>query len=388
VADLDQDNITPRAAVSEPLDEELAGLLAPRFDTRKTAEREGLPPGYRMRADAHYVDQLSARSADVPMRLVLVDDIDSPDVDTSADPAPLRALTQSVAEHGVVQPLLVRRDGSRYRLIAGRKRLAAARAAGIARVACLVHVVDDAEAAALARAVDVQAASPRTSSPSAARPGLAAEILAQVGDAMSTLQSATTLLGDDASPMVRRVALELVRSATWRATWLLRAAAILERTHRWQFRTHLVGSVLARIRDGFAADARLHGIDVTLQVEDWNVTGDLDEDAFVAGISGAIVATAGLAGTAEARVVVIARRSEAGTVAIDVSQSAAAPEDTIDERFFDPAWIERAGGRQAAIGAAVAKAVADRHAGSAALIVETEQGSTLQIRIGRAAARH
>jgi hypothetical protein len=31
------------------------------FEIRKNVEREGLPPSYRMRADAHYVDQLSAR---------------------------------------------------------------------------------------------------------------------------------------------------------------------------------------------------------------------------------------------------------------------------------------------------------------------------------------
>src|SRR5262249_46647200 len=161
---------------------------------------------------------LSTRSADVPMRLLIVDDIDPPDSSAADDPNALRTLTQSVAEHGVVQPLLVRCDGSRYRLIAGRKRLAAARAAGIARLPCLVHVVDDAEAAALAEAVEVHAGSPRGASPSlAARPGLGADVLAQVGDAMATLQSATTLLGDDASAMVRRVALDLVRSATWRA---------------------------------------------------------------------------------------------------------------------------------------------------------------------------
>src|SRR4029453_2753085 len=35
--------------------------------------REGLPPSYRMRADAHYVDQLTARTPDVPHPAVAPD---------------------------------------------------------------------------------------------------------------------------------------------------------------------------------------------------------------------------------------------------------------------------------------------------------------------------
>src|SRR5438552_215821 len=99
-----------------------------------------------MRADAHYVDQLSARSPDVPMRLIATSDIDAEDLDESFDAAAIRALSQSIGTVGMVQPLLVRRDGSRYRLIAGRKRLAAARSADIARVPCMVYSADDGEA--------------------------------------------------------------------------------------------------------------------------------------------------------------------------------------------------------------------------------------------------
>ena len=32
--------------------------------------REGLPPGFRMRADAHYVDQLDTRMSSIPVRLI------------------------------------------------------------------------------------------------------------------------------------------------------------------------------------------------------------------------------------------------------------------------------------------------------------------------------
>jgi ParB family chromosome partitioning protein len=51
----------------------------------------------------------------------------------------LRALTDSVRSHGVLQPLVVRAAGDGYQLIAGERRLRAAREAGLAEVP--VHLV-------------------------------------------------------------------------------------------------------------------------------------------------------------------------------------------------------------------------------------------------------
>jgi ParB family chromosome partitioning protein len=49
----------------------------------------------------------------------------------SVDPEELKDLTESIRTHGVLQPLLVTFDGSDYRLIAGQRRLQAARLAGL-----------------------------------------------------------------------------------------------------------------------------------------------------------------------------------------------------------------------------------------------------------------
>jgi hypothetical protein len=78
-----------------------------------------------MRADAHYVEQLSARSGDQPLRSIAIEEIEATGSPVADD---LQALVRSIAAHGIVQPLIVRRDGDGYRLIAGRKRLTAARA--------------------------------------------------------------------------------------------------------------------------------------------------------------------------------------------------------------------------------------------------------------------
>ena len=54
----------------------------------------------------------------------------------------LDELRDSIAENGVLQPLTVRMKGDRFELIAGERRLRAARLAGLAEVPCIVVDVD------------------------------------------------------------------------------------------------------------------------------------------------------------------------------------------------------------------------------------------------------
>ena len=50
------------------------------------------------------------------------------------DEAALESLAESIRTHGVVQPLLVRRRGEEFELIAGERRWRAAKIAGLTRV--------------------------------------------------------------------------------------------------------------------------------------------------------------------------------------------------------------------------------------------------------------
>jgi ParB family chromosome partitioning protein len=60
------------------------------------------------------------------------------------DKAGLDDLTASVRQHGVLQPILVRPEtGSRYQLIAGERRLRAARAVGLTIIPALIEEIDD-----------------------------------------------------------------------------------------------------------------------------------------------------------------------------------------------------------------------------------------------------
>ena len=54
----------------------------------------------------------------------------------------LEELRDSIAQHGVLQPLTVRQKGERFELIAGERRLRAARMAGLAEVPCIIMDVD------------------------------------------------------------------------------------------------------------------------------------------------------------------------------------------------------------------------------------------------------
>ena len=62
---------------------------------------------------------------------------------THFDEGSLEGLADSIRTHGVVQPLLVRRQGERYELIAGERRWRAARLAGLTKVPIVVKDVPD-----------------------------------------------------------------------------------------------------------------------------------------------------------------------------------------------------------------------------------------------------
>ena len=62
---------------------------------------------------------------------------------THFDEAALESLAESIRSHGIVQPLLVRRKGDRYELVAGERRWRAAKLAGITRVPVVVKEVPD-----------------------------------------------------------------------------------------------------------------------------------------------------------------------------------------------------------------------------------------------------
>jgi len=68
----------------------------------------------------------------------------------------LQELSQSIRIHGILQPLSVRRVGVSYELIAGERRLRAARLAGLTEIPCIVMHMDDRESGLTALVENLQ----------------------------------------------------------------------------------------------------------------------------------------------------------------------------------------------------------------------------------------
>ncbi|MDI3316844.1 MAG: ParB/RepB/Spo0J family partition protein [Bacillota bacterium] len=72
------------------------------------------------------------------------------------DDAKLQELVASVKEHGVLEPVIVRRAGERYELVAGERRWRAASQAGLAEIPAILRDVDDRQMLELALIENIQ----------------------------------------------------------------------------------------------------------------------------------------------------------------------------------------------------------------------------------------
>jgi ParB family chromosome partitioning protein len=118
--------------------------------------KRGLPETARMRHDAHYVETLAA-SAGAPVgRMVPIDQIDpNPDQPRQAM-GDLSELIASIAEKGIIEPIILRQRGSRYQIIAGERRYQAAIQAGLLELPGVIRDVDDTEMLEIALVENIQ----------------------------------------------------------------------------------------------------------------------------------------------------------------------------------------------------------------------------------------
>ncbi len=270
----------------------------------KTPEREGLPPGYRMRADAHYVEQLTGRRAD--------------------------------------------------------------------------RVYADQTLPATARDGESAQAEPRERRDARERRG--DRVLAQVTEEVAALEVASGLLAGPPSSATYRVGLDLVRLHAARAGWLVGARTLLDGLPRGAPTLRPVGTLLMQVREGLASECRLGGVTLQVRAEDWNAAVLVNERDVRIGVTGAILATMALVPEGEQaaiRVTVSVAGDE--LEAIEVAQDSAHVPPSVGHRFFDLSWTDRPGGWTAALGAAAARALAQRDGGSATFVTGERGGGTLRL---------
>ena len=120
--------------------------------------RRGLPTGLQMRHDAHYVEELSRHQPAAVGRMIPVDKIDPNPEQPRTEIGDLTELTASIAEKGVLEPLLVKpsRSTGRWMIIAGERRWRAAQRAGLTEVPCVEMEVDEGTVAEIALIENMQ----------------------------------------------------------------------------------------------------------------------------------------------------------------------------------------------------------------------------------------
>jgi ParB family chromosome partitioning protein len=117
------------------------------------------------------------------------------------DEVKLEELAASIREHGVVEPILVRRDGGRYRIVAGERRWRAAQRAGLKEIPAIAREASDRQAFELALVENLQRADLNAIEEAEAYEVLATEhdltqeqIAQRVGKDRSTVANALRLL--------------------------------------------------------------------------------------------------------------------------------------------------------------------------------------------------
>jgi ParB family chromosome partitioning protein len=109
-----------------------------------------------MRHDEHYVEALAASAGEPIGREVPIDLLDPNPHQPRQVMGDLSELMASVAEKGIIEPIIVRQRGGRYQIIAGERRYHAAVQVGLREVPVVVREVDDAGVMELALVENLQ----------------------------------------------------------------------------------------------------------------------------------------------------------------------------------------------------------------------------------------
>ena len=263
--------------------------------------REGLPPGYRMRAETHYVDTLVTRRERFEL------------------PARPSAPLEPEGDDGEHRPL---------------------------------------------------------SSPRARR--RSDRVLAQLGDEIAAIFSAAALLDSGAAPVARQTGQELIRAQAWRAAWLLKASLILDGRHTVDPRPTRLTALVEQLHAGLIPECRLSGITLGVHAPDVTVLGDAP--LISTGVTGAVLATAGLLTGCQGAAIRVTFDVVAGQLrAVDVEQDHVRPPAALLDGFFDAALTDRPGGWTALMGAVSASGAAQLTGGTATFGPADGGGSRLRL---------
>ncbi len=232
-----------------------ADELIGREDERPApASKEGLPKRFRMRHGRHYVDELLG---DAPLRTVReipISEIEPP-IRSEDEALDLEPLEGSIRRLGVLEPLLVIRRGLEYRVVAGMRRLRAARTVGLSTVPCLVHDTQDIDEEKAMELRDAVAG--RLISPVPVQPLAAAEAVAPAETPAPVVEAP----GEAIEPGLRHVVLrDLAAVEALRVKIASSARDVLSRPATIERIATSPASIVSGAVAAVALEARLRGV--------------------------------------------------------------------------------------------------------------------------------
>jgi ParB family chromosome partitioning protein len=109
-----------------------------------------------MRHDEHYVEALASSAGSPVGRLVPIDEIDPNPNQPRQVMGDLSELMASIAEKGIIEPIIARQRGGRYQIVAGERRYQAAVQVGLREIPIVIREVDDNEIIEVALIENIQ----------------------------------------------------------------------------------------------------------------------------------------------------------------------------------------------------------------------------------------
>jgi ParB family chromosome partitioning protein len=98
-----------------------------------------------MRHDEHYVEALASSAGRPIGRMIPIDQIDPNPNQPRQVMGDLSELMASIAEKGIIEPIIVRQRGTRFQIVAGERRYQAAIQVGLREIPIVIREVDDNE---------------------------------------------------------------------------------------------------------------------------------------------------------------------------------------------------------------------------------------------------
>ena len=345
----------------EPIDTFTADAPRPRL------AREGLPPGFRMRHEKHYVDDLSAAPT---IRQVAISEIDRDQINDGDNASPaIESLVDSIRRAGILQPLLVASRLGRFRLIDGHRRLDAASLAGLRHVPCIVHDLDEPAIEQMRRHVNVRPAAPepivdtRSAIPAPAAIDLARRIeRAHAQAAIGTSRTTADLLDCELAQAGR----------------LARAAAVMLDTPRVRRRELSARAVVDQAATATAVQRRLSGVQLTTAIDDPEFQVPADPALVTQALAGAIDALSAFVDEPGAAITVTVHCVKTRpAMIIELAQRVVSVEPELMGQFFDVGSTVHPGGASTAVLLAAAARIVRAHGGRADVRRDDPVGCTL-----------